>query len=340
MTAYVMNLKPIFLREEIIKSIRQFFYARNFHEAVIPVLNTALPLEQNIYAFKAIWNTGKGDRNFYLSTSPEARLKKLIAWGIGNCFAIGHTFRNLEDSGNIHSPEFLMLEWYRENATYRDIMREARALILSIYKAFCKSTSCKECRDGINFHNKWKVFSMVDLFKKYAKWDLEELCHAESVSASGKILKPALTRRGRRVQDDYNIKGATWEQIFNQIFLNEVEAKLPREPFFLTDYPAKISPLCAKRHDKPYLAERFELYIDGKEIANGNTENTDVEDVIRSMKKEEKFRKKMGILSPPIDMEFIESLRKMHGKSYAGIGLGIDRLAMVLGNVEDINQFT
>lgn len=319
------QLKPIFIREQIIKSIREFFYQKEFHEVAIPVLNTSLPLEQNIYPFKTTWTNIKGNKDFYLSTSPEAYLKKMIVKGMRNCFGIGHSFRNMEGAGPLHNPEFLMLEWYRENSTYEDIMRDTRDLILSIHKAIYKSTSCKERRDWINFNAEWKVLSMVDLFKKYAKLDLEEIIDDKKIIIT-------VQKKG------YKVRNATWEQIYNQIFLNEIEPHLPKEPFFLIEYPAKISPLCAKRKDKPYLAERFELYINGIEIANGNTENTDYKSVHREFKIESEMRKKAGLISPPIDMEFINALKKMQGKSYAGIGMGIDRLTVVLGEIDDIGE--
>ncbi len=297
--------------EQVLKAIREFFYRKNFHEVVVPILHTSLPLEPNIYAFQI----GK----YFLPTSPEATLKKAIAKGIGNCFAIGSTFRNLEGSGKLHKPEFLMLEWYREDADYRKIMEECRDLILFLNQ-LRKGGPCKA-----NLAGEWRKLSMVDLFKKYAKLELEEIIDDK------KIITIAQKKR-------YRVRDASWEQIFNQIFLNEIEPHLPQEPFFLIDYPAKISPLCQPQKARPFEAERFELYMDGIEIANGNTENTDAEGILRSMKKEEKYRKRMGILSPPIDMEFIEALRKMKGRSYAGIGLGVERLAMVLEGVSDIDK--
>lgn len=314
--------------EEIIKSIRDYFYKKNFHEVIIPILNKTLPLEPNIYAFKV--------RDYYLPTSPEATLKKAIAKGIGNCFAIGSTFRDMEDTSPIHRPEFLMLEWYREDADYKKIMEETRELILYCHKVILASESTNatnasrilrgswSSQDDV-LYNKWPMLSLVDLFQKYAKLNLSEIIDDK------KMLKTAKTK-------GYETDNVTWEQLFNQIFLNEIEPHLPKKPFFLIDYPVRISPLCAKRTDKPYLAERFELYINGIEIANGNTENTDAAEVLKAMEEEEKYRKKAGILSPPIDMEFIGALEKMNGKTYAGIGLGIDRLTMIIAGVNDIQS--
>lgn len=116
-------------KEQIIRTIREYFYARDFQEMITPVFNETIPLEPNIYPFSTTWITIKGEKKFYLSTSPEKYLKKMLAEGIGNCFSISHTFRNLEDESPIHKPEFLMLEWYRMGADYREIMEETRELI-------------------------------------------------------------------------------------------------------------------------------------------------------------------------------------------------------------------
>lgn len=305
-TGFCLRDKKIFkiaMLEQVIKSIRDFFYTRNFQEIAVPIFNKSLPLEPNIYAFKV--------EDYYLPTSPEATLKKAIARGIGNCFAIGHTFRDLEGESPIHKPEFLMLEWYRENAAYEDIMDECKELIHNI----------KTKTKTLTLDKSWPRISMEYLFAEYAKLDLKEIIDDKAISK-------VAAKKG------YKTKEADWESLFNQIFLNE--AVLPHQPFFLIDYPARISPLCVKRQDKPYLAERFELYINGIEIGNGNTENTDATEVLKMMKNEEKYRKKKGLICPPIDMEFIEALRKMRGKSYAGVGLGIERLAMALGNIDDI----
>jgi len=330
---------------QVIKAIREFFYQKNFHEVVVPIFHTSLPLEPNLYAFKV----GK----YFLPTSPEATLKKAIARGIGNCFAIGHSFRDLEGSSVIHKPEFLMLEWYREKADYRKIMEECEELIFFI-KNYILLSSPAERSDLYNNileiassgrhvwsrndrKSRWPVISMENLFAKYAHLSLVEITSDTTIVGYNVInSKDKLVLFARK--KGYKTKHFTWESLFNQIFLNEVVPHLPKEPFFLIDYPAKISPLCAKRSDKPYLAERFELYINGVEIANGNTENTDAREVLQAMRNEEKYRKRKGLICPPIDMEFIDALSKMQNKSYAGVGVGVERLAMMLGGIRDIGQ--
>lgn len=307
-----MNLQAIFIREEIIKTVRSFFFEKKFHEVITPVLNRALPLEPNLYAFTTSWNTLKRKEELYLATSPESGLKKMVAQGIGNCFAIGKSFRNLEDTSRQHNPEFLMLEWYRENADYNQIMAEVQELIIFVKKRvdlFLKRKFSPEIiyqDQKINLIGDWPKISLEDLFLKYASQKLK------------------------------NIK----EDDFYKIFLNEIEKHLPKTPFFLIGFPSIISPLCTPRKDKPYLAERFELYFFGMEIGNGNTENTDTKAIQKVFLTEEKIRKNKKKVSPVIDKDFLEALTKIRqlADQYAGIGLGIDRLAMIMANASDIKQ--
>ena len=130
----------------------------------------------------------------------------------------------------------------------------------------------------------------------------------------------------------YIVDGATWGQLFDQLFVNEIESELPLEPLFITDFPSRISPLCKQKKDDSLFAERFELYIGGMELANGNSENTDYEYVKKIFETENK-RTHM-----PIDEEFLNSLKKMSDSNYAGIGMGIDRLTVLFSNESSIQS--
>ena len=295
----MINLKPVHIREEIIKATRAFFYAKKFHEVIVPVLNDAVPIESHLHPFTTSWSTIDGEKKRYLSLSPERSLKRMLASGIGNCFALGKSFRNLENSGSQHLPEFLMLEWYRENADYHQIMKDTEELIIAIQNKLKSICHCEEpgnlrgCQRGrsnlkTSMISPWKKVSLHSLFKKTGGWD-------ES------------------------------REVFDQIFVNKIERKFPKEPFFLVDFPTRFSPLCKAQKEKPYLAERFELYINGMEIGNGNTENTDADSVRKALKK-------------PIDEMFMSALKTMRKKTYAGMGLGIDRLAMLFSGVRDIKE--
>ncbi len=271
-------------QSELLKAIRKYFWQQNFTEIEVPYLNSSLPLEANIYAFKTTWT--HRHQNYYLPTSPEFALKKYLATNKQNCFSITHCFRDLENEGPDHTPEFLMLEWYEIDKTYLDLMLSTQ-----------------------NFVNHF-------LKIKFTHFSLPQ-----------------------NLPDN--------EADFNQYFLNEIEAKLPKDKaVFITGYPAFLSPLSSKIDEKnnfsehigvstkkeplssPKLAQRFELYINGTEIANACTENTDSKSILNSFEKEKKSRLKNKLPLHPIATNFAKNSSKLGLVS--GIGLGIDRFLKLL----------
>lgn len=329
-TQIITGLGNYYLSEQILKAIRVFFTRRDFHEVVIPVLSETLPLEPTVYPFTTSWQTA-GKHSFYLSTSPEAGLKKMLARGIGNCFAFGNSFRNLEGLSRQHNPEFLMLEWYRETAGTEKIRQDIHELILYLKHKTDHYLNRKESSDlmyrgeCIHLDGTWPVRSLIDLWKRYAGTDLKE-CLDDAVMEKTAVSK------------GYRIENANWEQLFNQIFLNEIEPKLGTDPCFITDFPSRISPLCAINPSEHRFADRFEVYIAGMELGNGNRENTDVRSVKNIFSLEADIRRKNGKLVPPIDTGFLDALAAMSKTSYAGVGLGVDRLIMLFSDSTDIRQ--
>lgn len=317
------SVKPYIIRESIIKATRQFFYDADFHEVIPQVLNTALPLEANLYPFSTAWKTRTGDRKLYLPLSPERSIKRMLAHGIGNCFALAKSFRNLEQEGTQHLPEFLMLEWYRKQADYRDIMTDAEQLLSFVNEQLLHTLQIEPIHyhgKTVSLDKKWKTYSLSELFKTYADINLKDIIEDDE------LLFSIAKKRG------YIVDGATWGELYDQLFVNEIESELPPEPLFLIDFPSRISPLCRQKKHQPYFAERFELYISGMEIGNGNTENTDC-NYVRKTFETESVKTKM-----PIDEEFLNSLKKMNDSVYAGIGMGIDRLAMLFSNEPTIQS--
>jgi len=306
------TLKQILFQEKIIKNIRSFFNDQNFHEITIPVLNSAIPIEPNIHSFSTTWNTIKSHKQFFLPTSPEREIKIRLGQGIGNCFAIGQSFRNLENSGLWHTPEFLMLEWYRQDATNEIIIDDVKQLINHLTLQLFKRLYKKD--------NNWPVLSLEKLFEKYAKIDYKKMIEEDD------YFFQVAKNKG------YNIQNSSWNELFDQILVNEIEPKLPMEPTFIFDFPSRLSPLCLPNKNKPYLADRFEFYINGVEIANGNTENTNSKTIELLFKQEKVKREKLGLVTSPVDNAFIKALEKMHqsGKIFAGIGLGLERLIKIL----------
>ena len=287
------DLQAFLTKERMIKSIRQFFDARDFHEVLTPVLQSSVPLEPTIYPFSTIWQTIDGEQTLFLATSPERHLKRMLALGLDNCYAIGHSFRNLENTGHQHQPEFLMMEWYRKNADYNTIMTDVEKLVgqlveqEKINQALTTKTMTAQSTTRQSITKKpanSKILSLVyqrksiDFTSPFPRVSLDQLCKEYLGVGIADISSDDQLEQFAQ-QKGYSTEHATWEQLFNQIFLNEIEPHFDQQPFFLIDFPACISPLCKPREDAPHLAQRFELYVAGIEIGNGNTEETDAEKV-------------------------------------------------------------
>ena len=360
------QLQQIILRDELMKATRAFFAERKFTEITPSILNDAVPNEPNIYPFITSWDRGLKKEIKYLPTSPERSLKIALGMGLGDCYAIGHSFRNLEGSGSLHSPEFLMLEWYRVQSSYQKIMKEVQEYVVfiseqltpfvekcheesrSIEKQSLRGTVIlRQAQDDKaetkQSHMEYPLeekgcfdrLSMTDYTKK--QWELISLRERfEEVLGMSyeKLLTNEQTLFSVAKKLGYTVENASWRQIFDQILVNEIESKLPKDPVFLVDFPSRISPLCKRKSGAPHIAERFELYIHGVEIANGNNENTNVSEI------REVFEKETGEGRSSLDTQFLEALQTMHdsGNNYAGVGLGLDRLLMVMMGEEEITH--
>lgn len=289
-------LKNILFREKIIDLTRQFFLHKHFQEITSPCLADHPPYESTLHAFSTInypLNT-----KYYLPTSPEIHLKKLISQGLGNCFSIAHSFRNLEANNDLHLPEFLMLEWYEIGKNYLDVIKTTTKLINYV----CERLGNRNTKLAT------KLLDLRTLFWQYANINLDIFLTSPNFSESD----------------------------FNQIFLNKVESHIPKDKLvFILNYPISISYFAKpikenerqseqflgaqrtrvrqlaespkvvstakirSRADEPLYCQRFETYLNGIEIANGNTEDT----------------------KNPFKIP-----------SCAGCGLGLDRLALIFAN--------
>lgn len=293
-----ISLKKPLVRQKIINQIRIFFLEKNFQEIDLPILLQTTTNEPNIYSITANWSQSKN--KLYLPIFPENSIKKLISRGIGNCFTLGKSFRDQEFTGPQHQPEFIMLEYYEMNKNYLDLINTTQDLILFLND---NRHSLVYQNTNLDLTPPWPIVTLSDLFKKYA--NLNQIPQEESQ--------------------------------YNQIFLNQIEPNLPKNsPVFIIDYPISTSPLCLPcRHD-PLLAERFELYIAGLEICNGNTENCNSKLVKNSEEKEIKFRQENNLPTYKLDQEFIDCLDKLPPS--AGVGLGVERLSMLFANATTINE--
>ncbi|MBD3250804.1 MAG: hypothetical protein GF381_04545 [Candidatus Pacebacteria bacterium] len=302
------QLRPVYIREQVIKACRSFFDQQGFHEVITPVLNWVVPAEPTLTPFTTTWHDLTQDHQLFLPCSPELALKKSLAQGIEPCYSLAPSFRNQEPADADHHPEFLMLEWYRSGVSYKKIMKDCQELVLFILD-WLQRWQERPRTDQIEYQGKkhqlagnWPILSLAKLFNDQTGCTIKQVEQLEQLVGLAQEL-------------GFETQAASWEQLFNQIFINLIEPKLPVGPLFLVDFPAQISPLCTQQPNRPELAERFEFYLAGIELANGNNEQTQLDKIERYFK-----------VSP----DFAQVLKKLAAKLYAGAGLGVERLAMIL----------
>lgn len=316
------------IRESLTDAIRGFFKAKQFHEVEVPILTGHPAAESYLDVFTTtIIDRKKNPIPAYLLTSPELPIKKLLAAGIGNCYTITKSFRNTEMGDNLHNPEFSILEWYRSHATYMDIAKDCEALFLTILKALNRDPSVFSYqKNTINLTAPWQKISVSEAFAHYADINFEDFFDnqkARKISAA----------KGYTVEPDNS-----WEQLYNQIFLNEIEPYLGKStPVILYDFPAAVAGLAKKKTSDPRYAERFELYIGGLELGDCYTELTDWKEQKERFDDELVKISHMGKTSYVYDYDFIEAL-KAGIPPCSGIAVGIDRLLMLLIDTPDIKD--
>ncbi|MBL4694135.1 EF-P lysine aminoacylase GenX [Candidatus Gracilibacteria bacterium] len=288
-----MHEKLITDRARITQRVRDFFTDNNFLEVETPIMVDIPGMEPHLTPFET--TDGK-----FLNHSPELQMKKLLGQGLKRIFNITKVFRSGEKS-NTHNPEFTMLEWYRLNADYKDMMTDCENLITSLTDKYSKPFKRKTCQE---------------LFQEHLQIDLTSDNFAEEAA---------------KHIDVSQLK--TWDEIFFKLFLNFIEPNLGPEPIFVTDYPASQAALAKT---KGFFAERFELYINGLELANAFSELTDATEQRHRLEEEQEERRQMNKTVFPIDEEFLSALDSI--PEAAGIALGLDRLIMVLLDKKTIQE--
>jgi lysyl-tRNA synthetase class 2 len=310
-----------FIREKVIKAVRAYFEREKFHEIETPLLIAHPPAESYLDVFETtLLNRQRKSTKAYLSTSPEIPLKKLMVAGLGNCYSLTHAFRNMETQGNRHNPEFTILEWYRVNADYFDIMKDCEALLL----ALAGSDSIIYQGRKINLSPPWERLTVAEAFDKYADVNFDEFFDMENA-------KKIVTKKGYKVEAH-----SSWEQLYNQIFLNEVEPNFGKiKPTIVYEFPGELAALAKKKDSDPRVAERFEFYIAGLELGDAYSELTDPVEQEERFKKEIVELKRLGKTTYDYDHDFIEALIVGLPKC-SGIAVGVDRLVMLLSDTTDI----
>jgi elongation factor P--(R)-beta-lysine ligase len=318
-------------RARIVGAIRDFFAARGFVEVETPALQISPGLEPHLAAFATMLDTpGEPSRTRYLHTSPEFAMKKLLAAGVPKLFQLARVFRNNERS-RTHHPEFTMLEWYRAGAGYRDLMADCEALLRTALAAAGRARFVwdeKECDPAPAFER----LSVAEAFRHF--------CGIEILATAPDPALPSLDllAQAARPLAIAPHPGDEWEDLFFRIFLELIEPHLGvGAPTILYDYPVAMAALARVKPEDARLAERFELYVGGLELANGFGELTDPAiQRARFLADQDKKRRRYGI-AYPIDEDFLTALGAM--PESAGIALGLDRLVMLAtgaGHIEDV----
>ena len=315
----MLNKKTIQEINLATEKIRNFFTKEGFLEIQTPILNKIPGMEPHLTPFETSFTN---DTKLYLNTSPELQMKKLLANGFEKIFNITKVFRNGEIGGPLHNPEFTMLEWYRKNASYEDIMKDCENLIISL----CPSKTISYQNNNINIEKPWERISINELFIKYCDINLLENKDFESFKATA-------------ISKKLDINAChNWDDIFFKIFLNHIEKHLGfNKATIVYDYPSSQAALAQKKKSEPFFAERFELYIAGVELANAFSELIDANEQRERLIEEQKLRKCLNKTVFDIDEEFLASLESII-EPCSGIALGIDRLLMILLNKSDIKD--
>jgi len=292
------------IRHHFLKTIREFFYTHGYLEVETSQIMATVPPDPFIDPLKVFIDT---QGPFYLHTSPEMNMKRLLSSGHEKIFQICKVFR-VEDLQEIHSIEFTMLEWYTRG-TYEDAMTETRKLILFIIERLFPDEKERIMKE-------WPIYDLEKIF--------EEKTGINPFTLDREGFFSALIKKGFKGIDERD----DWNNLFFKSFIQEIEDKIQKDvPYFIKDWPLSISTM-AKRKGANKV-ERFELYMDGYEIANGYTELLDVKEQRMRFIEDNETRKRLGKETFPVDEEFLDSLSKLAGP-YAGVSLGLDRFLMVL----------
>lgn len=313
-------------RATLMQVLRHFFASQDFLEVETPILSRYAGLEPHLDPFESRYRPTPQQEGIpvYLLTSPEYALKRLLVAGAERVYQVAKVFRNGE-TGPFHNPEFTMLEWYRTPGSYLDIMVDTEGLVCVLAESLGKGEAL--CWQGhrVSLERPWRRLSVREAFLEYAGLALEDMGSAE-------VFRRAAQGLGMHVPVD-----ADWDEIYFRVLVERVEPRLGFDaPTFLYDYPAQFAALSQVRVERPFpVAERFELYVAGVEVANAYSELTDPVVQAQRFEEERAFRARLAlpVLSP--DPDYLAALRSGLPPT-GGIAVGVDRLMMLLLDVPDV----
>ncbi len=307
-------------RSQIIAYIRQFFINNDYLEVETPMMQV-IPGGASAKPF--VTHHKALDLELFLRIAPELYLKRLIVGGLERVFEINRNFRN-EGLSTRHNPEFTMIEFYQAYATYHDFMDLTESLLKGIASDVCGSTKIYYQGDDFDFSKSFDRLSVFDSILKYNPQLKANDLSAESAKKTAKKL-------GIHLKDGWGLG-----RIQIEIFEATVEEKLI-QPTFITQYPTEVSPLARRNDEDPFITDRFELFIGGREIANGFSELNDAEDQAQRFQDQVKEKDAGNDEAMHYDADYIRALEYGMPPT-AGEGIGVDRLVMFFTNSPSIRD--
>ncbi|MCK5379430.1 MAG: elongation factor P--(R)-beta-lysine ligase [Acidobacteria bacterium] len=303
------SLERIKIRAKVLAQVRGFFAERGVLEVETPLLSgaTVTDLHLHTLATEAEIPGLGGPTRLHLQTSPEFAMKRLLAAGSGPIYQLCKAFRD-QEAGRLHNPEFTILEWYRPGWDHHRLMDEIENLLTVILGA----APARRRSYGELFSTELGVDPHRD---------------------SAETLRRRALKQGLE-----DVAGLDREGWLSLMMTHHLEPTLGRDaPTFLFDYPADQAALARIRHDDPPVAERFEVYVNGIELANGYHELTDAGEQRRRFEQDLEIRRSRGLPEAPIDHRLIDALD--HGMpACAGVALGVDRLVMLAAGASDLKE--
>lgn len=296
-------------RAQVMEQIRAFFKARDILEVETPLMAPYGVTDPHIAAITANFQHIGANiaERYYLQTSPEYAMKRLLVAGSGSIFQLCKAFRNGE-IGRIHNPEFTLLEWYRLDFDGAALMQEVEALIRLVLPAISS-----------------RYYTYQSLFETYVGINP----HTVSLEQLHQALSP---------YNINNLKTLDHDTLLQSLMAHAIEPQLPpHEVTFVTEFPASQAALARLKKDNPHVAERFEVYAGGVELANGFYELTDINEQRQRFEADTEKRKALGYPEVPIDPYFLAALTQGL-PDCAGVALGIDRLIMLGWNTPQLAE--
>ena len=304
-------------RTRTISAVRRWLESRGFVEVETPVLQ---PLYGGALARPFTTHHNALDRDLYLRIATELYLKRLVVGGIDKVYELGKDFRN-EGISHKHNPEFTMLEWYEAYADYNDVAEELEQLVSDVAQEVLGTTKIEREGETIELAPPWRRETLRDAIRERTGIDvLEHPSREQLAEAMGTEADP---QEG-------------WGKLVDGLLSKEVEPTLI-QPTFIVDYPVELSPFAKRHRSEEGLVERWEAFVGGIEISNAFTELNDPDEQRRRFEEQAEELARGDEETQPYDEVFVESLEQGMPPT-GGVGLGIDRLVMILTGAKSLRE--